>query len=97
MTAIGGRYLLTLPMGQGASQVEIRVRLDFVEVWHHEHCGGVLDRAVLHDWLGEPRGALLTDEVALVAMRGGQVAFKLHGHGTWHLNQSAVAELRACI
>ena len=95
--AVGGRYVLTLPLGQGASQVEIRVRLDWVEVWHHEHCGGVLDRTVLQNWLTSPRGALMTDEVALVALRAGNVAFKLRNHGTWHLNQSAVAELRSVI
>jgi hypothetical protein len=97
MMAVGGRYLLTLPLGQGAEQVEIRVRLDLVEVWHREHCGGILDRAVLQEWLRDPRGELCTDEIALVATRGGRVAFELRGHGAWHLNQSAVAELRALI
>ena len=94
---VGGRYLLSLPMGQGPSSVEIRVRPDFVEVWHHEHCGGILDRGILQDWLREPRGALLTDEVSLVALRGGHVAVELAGHGTWTLNARAVADLHAAI
>ena len=77
--------------------VEIRVRVDTVEIWHHEHLAAVFDRDVLSDWLREPHGDLVTDEAEfsvdwLIDVRG-RVALTLPDVNAWVLSPAELDAL----
>jgi len=95
VTPPGGRFLIDLPSPEGGSQVEVRVRRDFVEFWHRERCGGVFDRGLLQDWLAYPDGRLTVDDVSLVALRGNRIGLILDPVGSWALGGNVLAGLRA--
>ena len=91
----GGRFLLDLPSQRGLSQVEVRIRRDFVEIWHEDRCGGVFERVRLRRWLRRPIGRLTVDEVTLLALRENRVGLLLHRDGAWALGGEVVSWLRA--
>jgi hypothetical protein len=93
----GGRYVLDLPTPQGPFRVEVRIRRDFVEIWHGARCDGVFDRRMLRDWLVRPDGRFTVDEVTLLALHDDGVGLMLHRIGAWALGQQVVAGLRAGI
>jgi hypothetical protein len=95
--AVGGRYMIDLPSPHGPSQVEVRVRRDFVEIWHDDRCGGVFDRKRLHNWLSRPSDQLTVDEVTLLALQDDRIGLMLHSIGTWSLGGQVVAGLRSRI
>jgi hypothetical protein len=77
-----------------ASEVEFRLRLDTVEVWHSEHCCGVLDRDLLREWLALPNGAFAVDEIRLTGGFGTQVAMSVPGLSMWRLAGGTLDRLR---
>ena len=95
MRTTGGRFLIDLPSPRGPAQVEVRIRRDFVEIWHQDRCGGVFDRVRLRRWLRRPIGRLTVDEVTLLALRENRVGLLLHRGGAWALGVEVVAWLRA--
>jgi hypothetical protein len=97
MRPSGGRFLIELPTPQGPCQVEVRVRRDFVEIWHGQRCDGVFDRRRLRDWLIRPDGRMTVDEVTLLALHDDGVGLLLHRIGAWALGGLVVARLRASI
>ena len=97
MRPIGGRLIIDLPTPQGPCLLEVRVRRDFVEIWHGERCGGVFDRRMLHEWLTRPRGRYTVDEVTLLALHDNRIGLLLHRIGAWALGGQVVAGLRAGI
>ena len=92
---VGGRFVIDLPAPDGDSQVEVRIRRDFVEFWHRDRCGGVFDRRLLRDWLALPDGRLTVDDVSLVALRNNRVGLILERVGSWSLGRNIVAGLRS--
>jgi hypothetical protein len=61
---VGDRLAIEVVTVSGlAAKVVVRVRLDTVEIWHHEHLSAVLDRQTLRAWLAEPWDLLVVDEV----------------------------------
>lgn len=46
------------------TELEVRVRLDTVELWSGEHCCAVFDRMRLRRWLAAPEGVCAVDEAA---------------------------------
>jgi hypothetical protein len=94
------RYSMDVQTRSGrAAAVEFRMRLDTVEVWHHEHCSGVFDREALRSWLGHPGEPLIVDEVALsvdrTVDRDGRVAISLPDVVAWTLCPSTFLTLRS--
>jgi hypothetical protein len=94
------RYSLEVQTVSGrAAAVEFRVRLDSVEVWHHDHCSGVFDREGLRCWLGQPHEPLVVDEVAFSLDRNvdqdGRVAISLPDVLVWTLSPSTLLCLRS--
>lgn len=81
-----------------AAAVEFRVRRDWVELWHWEHCCAVLDREALHTWLARPGAALVVDEAAFTLDRmveeQGRVALSLPDVLVWTLSDAELAALR---
>jgi hypothetical protein len=95
VTPVGGRFVIHLPAPEGDSEVEVRVRRDFVEFWHRNRCGGVFDRRMLQDWLAYPDGRLTVDDVSLIALRGNGIGLILDRVGSWALGGHALAGLRS--
>jgi hypothetical protein len=80
-----------------AAEVVFRVRLDSVEIWHHEHLSAVLDRQILRDWLSDPWDLLAVDEVRLNLDRSvdplGRYALSLPDVGMWPFSPGVLASL----
>jgi hypothetical protein len=91
----GGRYVLDLPTPQGAFQVEVRIRRDFVEIWHRDRCDGIFDRGSLRHWLRRPTGRLSVDEVTLLALKENRIGLVLDRAGAWSLTGEVVSWLRS--
>lgn len=87
------RLSLEVVTGSGrAALIDIRVRLDLVEVWSNgEHCCGVVDRDVLRAWLiAQPRTSLCFDEVVISTDHSldirGRIAISLTDVHAWTLS-----------
>jgi hypothetical protein len=91
-------------MSGRAASVELRLRRDRVEVWHHGHCSGVFVRNLLRSWLDDPdsrRLALVVDEVAFSVDRmvdaAGRVAISLPDVTVWTIDPRSLEGLRKLI
>jgi hypothetical protein len=81
-----------------AAEVIVRIRLDSVEIWHHEHLSAVFDRQILRAWLADPWDLLADDEVCFSLDRRsdprGRIAVSLPHVGLWPLSPNVLASLR---
>jgi hypothetical protein len=91
----GGRFLIDLPSPRGPAEVEVRIRRDFVEIWHRDRCDGIFDRGSLRHWLRRPTGRLSVDEVTLLALKENRVGLVLERAGAWSLTGEVVSWLRS--
>jgi hypothetical protein len=82
--------------GRGAA-LEFRIRVDTVELWHHEHLAAGFDRDDLADWLREPGAPLVVDEATLAVDwkvdRLGRVAVTLPDVDAWTLSPTELDTL----
>jgi hypothetical protein len=70
VTRRGGRVQVeALAVNGRAVMIELRPRLETVEVWRGSHLCAVFDRVDVRAWLDERRGALSRDEVTLTIDR----------------------------
>lgn len=97
-----GSFLIEVVTTSGrAAAVELRLKRDTVEVWHHGHCSGVFVRDTLRGWLNDPdryRLALVVDEVAFSLDRivdaVGRVAISLPDVTVWTIDPRSLDRLR---
>jgi len=91
-------YVEVVTTSGRAAAVEFRIRMDTVEVWHHDHCSGVFDREELRSWLAHPFKPLVVDEVAFSLDRmvdhNGRVALSLPDVMAWTLSPLTLANLQ---
>ena len=84
-------------MSGRAAEVVFRVRLDTVEIWHHEHLSAVLDRQILRAWLSDPWDLFVVDEVRLSLDRSvdplRRYALSLPDVGMWPFSPNVLASL----
>ncbi len=67
-----------------AATVELRIRDDGVEIWHHAQLAAVFDRGLLHGWLQRPDRSLMVGDVLFTLDRSVDV----HGRAAIRLDDT---------
>jgi hypothetical protein len=95
-----GQFAMEVVTTSGrAASVELRIRSETVEIWHHDCCIAVFDRRALRTWLAEPLPEpLMAGEVTFSLDRSvdsdGRVAVSLPDVLVWTLAPAALDVLR---
>ena len=71
-------------------RAEFRIKLDTVELWHHQELVAAFDRQVMRDWLHKPNGHLVADQAQLTVDwqvdTSGRIALTLPDVDAWTLS-----------